>query len=81
MRSTGHEEDVIETAIGEVIPGAPYPAPQDRSRTISLQQAPVNHKYILLPEDWHRAFRREVKLLFSMQPAIMRKIPDPMSNF
>nr|QJS03207.1 Type-2 restriction enzyme EcoRII [Escherichia coli] len=50
------EEDVIETAIGEVIPGALISGPAGQILGgLSLQQAPVNHKYIL-PEDWHLRF-------------------------
>ncbi len=41
------EEDVIETAIGEVIPGALISGPAGQILGgLSLQQAPVNHKYI-----------------------------------
>ncbi|WP_407199277.1 type II restriction endonuclease [Citrobacter portucalensis] len=50
------KKDVIETAIGEVIPGALISGPAGQILGgLSLQQAPVNHKYIL-PEDWHLRF-------------------------
>lgn len=50
------EEDVIETAIGEVIPGTLISGPADQILGgLSLQQAPVNYKYII-PEGWKQRF-------------------------
>ncbi|MGF6477731.1 hypothetical protein ABIE06_004592 [Pantoea dispersa] len=50
------EEDVIETAIGEVIPGTLISGPADQILGgLSLQQAPVNYKYII-PEGWQQRF-------------------------
>lgn len=50
------EEDVIETAIGEVIPGTLISGPADQILGgLSLRQAPVNHKYII-PEGWEQRF-------------------------
>ncbi|MCW1834149.1 type II restriction endonuclease [Pantoea ananatis] len=50
------EEDVIETAIGEVIPGTLISGPADQILGgLSLQRAPVNYKYII-PEVWQQRF-------------------------
>ncbi|WP_264704884.1 type II restriction endonuclease [Pantoea agglomerans] len=50
------EEDIIETAIGEVIPGTLISGPAGRILGgLSLQQMPVNHKYTI-PEDWQQRF-------------------------
>ncbi|HID4131207.1 TPA: type II restriction endonuclease [Pluralibacter gergoviae] len=50
------EEDVIETAIGEVIPGTLISGPAWQILGgLSLQHAPVNHKYVI-PEDWKQRF-------------------------
>ncbi|MDS7721629.1 type II restriction endonuclease [Pantoea ananatis] len=50
------EEDVIETAIGEVIPGTLIYGPADQILGgLSLQRAPVNYKYTI-PEGWQQRF-------------------------
>ncbi len=50
------EEDVIEAAIGEIIPGTLIAGPAGQILGgLSLQQAPVNHKYVI-PEEWHQRF-------------------------
>lgn len=50
------EEDVIESAIGEVIPGTLISGAAGQVfGGLALQQAPVNHKYVL-PEGWHLRF-------------------------
>ncbi|WP_276526072.1 EcoRII N-terminal effector-binding domain-containing protein, partial [Enterobacter hormaechei] len=50
------EEDIIETAIGEVIPGTLISGPAGQILGgLSLQQMPVNHKYTI-PEDWQQRF-------------------------
>lgn len=50
------EEDVIETAIGEIVPGTLIAGPAGQILGgLSLQQAPVNHKY-LIPKEWHQRF-------------------------
>ena len=50
------EEDVIETAIGEVIPGTLISGPAGQILGgLTLQHAPVNHKYVI-PEEWQRRF-------------------------
>lgn len=50
------EEDVIEAAIGEIVPGTLIAGPAGQILGgLSLQQAPVNHKYVI-PEEWHQRF-------------------------
>lgn len=50
------EEDIIETAIGEVIPGTLIAGPAGQILGgLSLQQKSVNHKYVI-PEDWQQRF-------------------------
>lgn len=50
------EEDVIEAAIGEIIPGTLIAGPAGQIvGGLSLQQAPVSHKYVI-PEEWHQRF-------------------------
>lgn len=50
------EEDIIETAIGEVVPGTFIAGPAGQILGgLSLQQVPVNHKYVI-PEEWHQRF-------------------------
>lgn len=50
------EEDIIETAIGEIVPGTLIAGPAGQILGgLSLQQAPVNHKYVI-PEEWHQRF-------------------------
>lgn len=50
------EEDVIEAAIGEIVPGALIAGPAGQILGgLSLQLAPVNHKYII-PAEWHQRF-------------------------
>ncbi|MBP2171633.1 hypothetical protein J2125_004929 [Erwinia toletana] len=50
------EEDVIEAAIGEIVPGTLIAGPAGQILGgLSLQQVPVNHKYVI-PEEWHQRF-------------------------
>ncbi|MBA1734246.1 restriction endonuclease, partial [Escherichia coli] len=50
------EEDIIESAIGEIIPGTLISGPAGQILGgLSLQQTPVNHKYVI-PEDWKKRF-------------------------
>ncbi|MDM7286688.1 type II restriction endonuclease, partial [Klebsiella pneumoniae] len=53
---TPDEEDVIEDAIGEVIPGTLISGPARRILGgLSLLQTPVNHKYTI-PKEWQQRF-------------------------
>jgi hypothetical protein len=50
------EEDIIETAIGEIIPGTFISGPAGQILGgLSIQYLPVNHTYDI-PEDWKRRF-------------------------
>lgn len=50
------EEDIIEAAIGEIIPGTLiFGAADEILGGVSLQQTPVNHKYAI-PEAWKQRF-------------------------
>ncbi|HAV1789925.1 TPA: restriction endonuclease [Enterobacter hormaechei subsp. xiangfangensis] len=50
------EEDIIESAIGEIIPGTLVSGPVNEVLGgLSLQHTPVNHKYVL-PDDWKLRF-------------------------
>lgn len=54
--ATTDEEDVIESAIGEIVPGILIAGPAGQILGgLSLQQAPVNHKYVI-PAEWHQRF-------------------------
>lgn len=75
------EEDVIETAIGEVIPGALISGPAGQILGgLSLQQAPVNHKYIL-PEDWHLRFPSGSEIIQYAASHYVKNSLIRMSNF
>ena len=50
------EEDIIESAIGEVLPGTLVYGPSDEVLGgLSLQHSPVNNKYVI-PDAWKRQF-------------------------
>ena len=50
------EEDIIESVIGEIIPGMLISGPAGEILGgLSLQHAPVNHKYVI-PEAWKQRF-------------------------
>ncbi|WP_312044224.1 type II restriction endonuclease [Erwinia sp.] len=71
------EEDIIEAAIGEVIPGTLISgAAGQLLGGLSLQQAPVNHKYII-PEDWKHRFPSGNDIIYYAAGHYLRRTLDP----
>ncbi|ELY6298718.1 type II restriction endonuclease [Cronobacter sakazakii] len=71
------EEDVIETAIGEVIPGTLISGPAGQILGgLTIQHAPVNHKYVI-PKDWHRRFPSGNEIIQYAAGHYVKKTDDP----
>lgn len=71
------EEDIIESAIGEIIPGTLISGPAGEILGgLSLQNAPVNHKYAI-PEDWKRRFPTGSEIIQYAAGHYVKNADDP----
>ncbi len=71
------EEDVIETVIGEVIPGTLISGAAGQILGgLTLQHAPVNHKYAI-PEDWQQRFPSGNEIIQYAAGHYVKKSDDP----
>lgn len=74
---TPDEEDIIETAIGEIIPGTLVAGPAGQILGgLALQQSPVNHKYVI-PEDWKQSFPSGNEIIQYAAGHYVKNINDP----
>lgn len=71
------EEDIIESAIGEVIPGTLISGPAGQILGgLSLQHVPINHKYVI-PEDWKQRFPSGNEIIQYAAGHYVKKSNDP----
>ena len=71
------EEDIIEAAIGEVIPGTLISGVAEQLLGgLSLQQTPINHKYII-PEDWKHRFPSGSEIIYYAAGHYLKRSLDP----
>lgn len=71
------EEDIIESAIGEVIPGTLISGPAGQILGgLSLQHISVNHKYII-PENWKQRFPSGNEIIQYAADHYLKNTNDP----
>ncbi|MEF7218319.1 type II restriction endonuclease [Escherichia coli] len=71
------EEDIIESAIGEVIPGTLISGPAGQILGgLSLQHGSVNHKYVI-PENWKQRFPSGNEIIQYAADHYLKNTNDP----